>query len=121
MGFMSAFEPSLRRQSRAAVNVHQGGIGTTAEALRAGRPLLVVPFAFDQPDNAGRAEHLGVARSLPIKSYKAKRAVQELERLLHDSSYAQNAVAIGDRIRAEDGVRLAQLAGSWKPCWPASA
>ncbi|MGH9945429.1 MAG: glycosyltransferase, partial [Pyrinomonadaceae bacterium] len=32
--------------------VHQGGIGTTAQALRAGRPTLVVPFAFDQHDNA---------------------------------------------------------------------
>jgi UDP:flavonoid glycosyltransferase YjiC (YdhE family) len=30
--------------------VHQGGIGTTAQALRAGRPMLIVPFSHDQPD-----------------------------------------------------------------------
>src|SRR5262249_28459461 len=39
---------------RAAAIVHQGGIGTTGQALRAGRPMLVVPFGFDQPDNADR-------------------------------------------------------------------
>src|SRR5271167_92212 len=88
----------------AAVNVHQGGIGTTAEALRAGRPMLVVPFAFDQPDNAARAEELGVARGVPIKSYTAQRAARELERLLHDPSYAKNAAALGERIRTENGV-----------------
>lgn len=92
---------------RAAVNVHQGGIGTTAEALRAGRPMLVVPFAFDQPDNAARAVELGVARSLPIGSYTAKRAARELEDLLRDASCAKNAAAVGDRIRAEDGVSAA--------------
>ncbi|HEX8813316.1 MAG TPA: glycosyltransferase, partial [Terracidiphilus sp.] len=89
---------------RAAVNVHQGGIGTSAEALRAGRPMLVVPFAFDQPDNGARAEELGVARSVPIRSYTVRRATRELQRLLHDPSYAKNAAALGERIRAENGV-----------------
>jgi rhamnosyltransferase subunit B len=88
----------------AAVNVHQGGIGTIAEALRAGRPMLVVPFAFDQPDNAARAEELGVARSLPIRRYTAQRAARELECLLHDASYVKNAAGLGERIRAENGV-----------------
>ena len=34
--------------------VHHGGIGTTAQALRAGIPQIVMPRAFDQPDNAMR-------------------------------------------------------------------
>jgi rhamnosyltransferase subunit B len=34
--------------------VHHGGIGTTAQALRAGIPQVVMPKAFDQPDNAMR-------------------------------------------------------------------
>ena len=92
---------------RAAVSVHQGGIGTTAEALRSGRPMLVVPFAFDQPDNAGRAVELGVARSVLIQRYNAVRAERELERLLHDPAFAQKAAAVGEKIRAEDGVGAA--------------
>jgi UDP:flavonoid glycosyltransferase YjiC (YdhE family) len=41
---------------RARVVVHQGGAGTTAQALRAGRPMLVVPHSHDQPDNAARVQ-----------------------------------------------------------------
>ena len=41
--------------------------------------MLVVPFAFDQPDNAARAVKLGVARSLRIGRYTASRVTRELE------------------------------------------
>ena len=102
-----SYAPYSKLFPRAAVNVHQGGVGTTAEALRSGHPMLVVPFAFDQPDNAARAVELGVARSLPIKSYTAKRATQELEQLLHDAACTKNAATVGERIRAEDGVSAA--------------
>ncbi|MFL6696059.1 MAG: glycosyltransferase [Vitreoscilla sp.] len=43
----------------AAALVHHGGIGTTAEALRAGLPQVIVPLAYDQFDNAARVEALG--------------------------------------------------------------
>jgi len=43
---------------RAAALVHHGGIGTTAEALRAGVPQVIVPLAYDQFDNAARVEAL---------------------------------------------------------------
>jgi UDP:flavonoid glycosyltransferase YjiC (YdhE family) len=99
-----AYAPYGELFSRAAVNVHHGGIGTTAQALRSGRPMMVVPFAFDQPDNAGRARRLGVARSLFIHQYNAARAVRELNPLLNDPSYRERAAAVGDRIRSEDGV-----------------
>jgi rhamnosyltransferase subunit B len=49
---------------RAAALVHHGGIGTTAEALRAGVPQLIVPLAYDQFDNAARVETLGAGRML---------------------------------------------------------
>ena len=41
-----------------AALVHHGGIGTTAEALRAGVPQVIVPLAYDQFDNAARVEAL---------------------------------------------------------------
>jgi len=49
---------------RAAAIVHSGGIGTCANAMRAGRPALIVPFAYDQPDNAARLARLGIARTI---------------------------------------------------------
>ena len=39
--------------------MHHGGIGTTAEALRAGVPQVIVALAYDQFDNAARVEALG--------------------------------------------------------------
>ena len=105
--FAVPYAPYEQLFPHAAVNVHHGGIGTTAQALRAGRPMLVVPFAFDQPDNAARVKRLGVGRSLPIRQYQVARSVRELKALLQDNSYAANAAALGDRIRAEDGVREA--------------
>ncbi len=44
---------------RAAAIVHHGGIGTTGLAMRSGRPMLVMPCAWDQPDNAERVARLG--------------------------------------------------------------
>jgi rhamnosyltransferase subunit B len=46
---------------RAAALVHHGGIGTTAQGLRAGLPQLLTPMGFDQFDNAMRLQRLGVA------------------------------------------------------------
>jgi UDP:flavonoid glycosyltransferase YjiC (YdhE family) len=60
----------------AAVNVHQGGSGTVGEALRASRPMLVVPYGWDQPDNAARVQRLGVGvmwRELLTRSKKPLR------------------------------------------------
>lgn len=102
-----AYAPYEQLFPRAAVIVHHGGIGTTAQSLRSGRPMLVVPFAFDQPDNAARVEKLGVARSLFIHQYSGSSAARELELLLHDASYRNRAAAAGERIAAEAGTRRA--------------
>jgi UDP:flavonoid glycosyltransferase YjiC (YdhE family) len=47
--------------------VHHGGVGTTAKALAAGVPQVVVPVAYDQPDNGRRVVRLGVGAMLPAK------------------------------------------------------
>ena len=92
---------------RSAAIVHHGGIGTTTQALRAGRPMLVMPFAYDQPDNAERVARLGVGRVISRRRYTASRAVAELDCLLGTPSYAQRAAEVGARVRAEDGVTIA--------------
>jgi UDP:flavonoid glycosyltransferase YjiC (YdhE family) len=87
--------------------VHQGGIGTTAQALRAGRPTLVMPYSHDQPDNAARIEHLGTSRTIPRKQYLASRVAKELRELLENPNYAAKATEIGHIIQAENGVGVA--------------
>jgi UDP:flavonoid glycosyltransferase YjiC (YdhE family) len=101
------YAPHAALFPRAAVNVHQGGIGTTGQAMRAGRPMLVVPFAHDQPDNAYRVERLGISRTSPRGSYTPERATTELRRLLADSAMEQRAAEVGRQVRQEDGVGAA--------------
>jgi rhamnosyltransferase subunit B len=91
----------------AAANVHSGGIGSLAQALAAGRPQLLVPVAFDQPDNARRAIALGVARSLPFASANAAALERELKVLLGKRVLADKARRIGEEISREDGGRAA--------------
>jgi UDP:flavonoid glycosyltransferase YjiC (YdhE family) len=92
---------------RAAAITHQGGIGTLAQALRAGRPQLVVPFFADQPDNAARAVRLGVARSLRPSSYAAVSAARELKLLTTREQTRARARELGDRLLHEDGAAAA--------------
>ncbi len=105
--FVADYAPYSALLPLAAVTVHQGGIGTTAQALRAGRPMLVVPYSNDQPDNAERVARLGVARVVYPRLYTAKRAQAELTRLLSDSSYSGRAAEVGQQIRTEEGVAAA--------------
>ncbi|HEX5687553.1 MAG TPA: glycosyltransferase [Ideonella sp.] len=83
--------PEVRWQSHApfesllprlAMLVHHGGIGTTAEALRAGIPQLILPFAFDQFDNGRRVERLGAGKVMPAARANARRLRQQIARLL---------------------------------------
>ncbi|MEG4801366.1 glycosyltransferase [Microcoleus sp. ARI1-B5] len=93
--------------SRAGAIVHQGGIGTTAQALRAGRPTLVMPYSHDQPDNAARVERLGTSRTVARKSYTALRAARELSELLDNPGYAEKAAELGRIVGAQNGVFVA--------------
>jgi UDP:flavonoid glycosyltransferase YjiC (YdhE family) len=92
---------------RAAAVVHQAGIGTLAQAMRAGRPQLIVPVAFDQPDNAHRAAALGIARVVPFRKVTARRLATELAVLLEQPSYAREARAVAEALAKVDGAGCA--------------
>lgn len=87
---------------RAGVVVHQGGIGTTAQALRAGKPTLIVPYSHDQPDNADRAARLGTSVTVKRDRYQAKTAARALQKLFDYPGYHTSAEAIGRQIRQEE-------------------
>jgi len=101
------YVPYNRVFRRSSAVVHSGGIGTTALALRAGRPMLVVPISHDQPDTAARVCHLGVARVIPHAYYEARWAAAELRAILENPKYARTASHLARQIQSEDGVRSA--------------
>lgn len=53
------YAPLSRILSSSAAIVHHGGVGTTAQAFSCGTPQIIMPFSFDQFDNAERMERLG--------------------------------------------------------------
>jgi len=87
-----------------AALVHHGGIGTTAEALRAGTPQLVVPLAHDQFDNAARVVRLGVGASLHATKVSPARMAQALRRVVGNAAMARNAAAGAGRFVDVDSV-----------------
>jgi rhamnosyltransferase subunit B len=89
---------------RAAAVVHQGGIGTVAQALSAGVPMLVVPSGLDQPDNAYRVQRVGTGRVLSRSQYTAKLVAKNIEALLHNPAYRHVAMSTAAAMRKEDGV-----------------
>lgn len=97
------YAPHSEVMPRGLATIHQGGVGTTAQAMLAGRPMLVVPFSHDQPDNAMRCARLGIARVLPRRDIGAAAFIRELGALIADRDAATKAEAVAARMREEPG------------------
>jgi UDP:flavonoid glycosyltransferase YjiC (YdhE family) len=102
--FATGYAPYSVVFPRSAAVVHQGGVGTTAQALRAGVPQLVMPYAFDQPDNAARVSRMGVGLSISRGRYRGHTAARTLEKLLGDHQYSEHAFEVGEQVRRQDGL-----------------
>jgi UDP:flavonoid glycosyltransferase YjiC (YdhE family) len=92
---------------RASIVVHQGGVGTTGQVLRAGVPHLIMPYSHDQPDNAARCRRAGVAEVISRNSYDAARAAAILARILNNSRYYEKAKELKAVVASEPGTSLA--------------
>lgn len=77
-----AFAPFRQLLSVCGAVVHHGGIGTTAAALEAGCPQLILPLAWDQPDNAARVVRLGAGASLGRRQRTSGHIARALARLM---------------------------------------
>jgi UDP:flavonoid glycosyltransferase YjiC (YdhE family) len=92
---------------RASLIVHQGGVGTTAQAMQAGKPMLMMPYSHDQPDNARRMRRLGVAGVIRRQDYTAERAARRIRRMLGHPRFAERAAEVGERVGRENGLTRA--------------
>jgi UDP:flavonoid glycosyltransferase YjiC (YdhE family) len=89
---------------RASVIIHQGGSGTTGEALRAGRPMLVAPYGWDQPDNAYRIERLGAGLHLPRNKYTVETATAAIRLLLDNPRFSATTAELASRMQDENPI-----------------
>jgi UDP:flavonoid glycosyltransferase YjiC (YdhE family) len=105
-----AFAPFRHLFPHCAAVVHHGGIGTTAKALAAGIPQLILPFAFDQVDNATRVKRLGVGDWLKQKQRNGPSIAKALANLMNPDVQARcRALAA----RFDDNHDALDVASGW--------
>ena len=104
---VAEYAPYSKLFPRAAMVVHQGGVGTTAQCLRAGKPMLIMPYSHDQPDNARRMRRLKVARVIQRRNYTPLRVARKLKAMLAEPLFARRAEQVARRLEHDDGVRSA--------------
>jgi MGT family glycosyltransferase len=76
---------------RTAVVVTSGGSGTVMKALTAGVPMVVVPDAWDHPENAQRLVEAGAGLRLERERCTPERLRAAVERVLSEPSFRENA------------------------------
>ena len=101
------YAPHSLLMPRGAATVHQGGVGTTAQALRAGKPQVIVPFAHDQPDHAARVTRAGLGKTVYRDRCNARTLTAALAPLLTDTALQARCQGVGEQLQQEDGVARA--------------
>jgi sterol 3beta-glucosyltransferase len=93
---------------RMAAVVHHGGAGTTAAALQAGRPSVIVPFFGDQPFWGQRVHMLGGgSRPIAQKKLTVEKLAAAIKNMVSDPLVQKKAENLGEKIRHENGIRNA--------------
>jgi sterol 3beta-glucosyltransferase len=84
---------------------HHGGAGTLGASLRAGLPTIVKPYFGDQFFWGQQVESLGVGTC--VRNCTVANLAQALRTATQDQRQIERARQLGERIRAENGMRNA--------------
>jgi zeaxanthin glucosyltransferase len=101
------YAPQLELLQLAQIVITHGGANTVFEALLEGKPMLVLPIAYDQPALAARLARLKVAEVIPAETLSRARLRSGLVKLLSSTSYHAAAEQAQARISALGGLELA--------------
>lgn len=94
---------------RCAVNVHHGGIGSSGQGMRAGRPTVVIPHAHDQFDNAARLKRLGLSATLGRPKVTPQSLAVAIKSVLDDPKVGERAAEVARSLAGEDGALRAAM------------
>ena len=90
---------------KVAMAIHHGGAGTTAEALKAGIPSIIIPFFGDQFFWARKVFDLGISpEPIPRKKLTVDILAKAIESILTNQKIQKNAIELGVKIRKEVGI-----------------
>lgn len=84
--------------------IHHGGAGTSAQALAAGLPQLVLAGGVDRPDNAMSLKALGVGEYLLPPQWNYKQVMEAFQRVITSQSVKENCLKIARKMEMEDPI-----------------
>ena len=100
--FISGYEPFSALFPLCSVIVHQCGIGTTAQAISAGKPQILVPFAHDQPDNARRIKKLRIGVVIPARSLTVSNLSSAIKKVTENGLFLIKARSFSRRLKMDN-------------------
>lgn len=111
-----SYAPFSQVLPESALLVHHGGIGSTAQAMAAGVPQLIMPMSHDQFDNAWRVHRLGVGDEIARNRFTAANLCQKLPPLLDSADVARRCSDLKDRCSPRRGIKQAAdiLEADWR-------
>jgi len=86
--------------------ISHGGNNTVTETLHFGKPLIILPLFWDQYENAQRIDELGFGVRLDTYGFTDAELTGAVDRLLADTELRERLAAIGEAVRARDGLRV---------------
>jgi MGT family glycosyltransferase len=90
--------------------ITHGGNNTVTECFYNGKPMILLPLFWDQPDNAQRIDETGFGVRLSTYGFQEAEMTAAIDRLLADRALHQRLASISARLRANPGtVRAADL------------
>jgi zeaxanthin glucosyltransferase len=92
---------------QALLAVTHAGFNTVLECLAAGKPMVAMPIAFDQPAVAARVAWTGVGEVVPPRRASRRRLADAIVHVLEDGSYRDAAARAAGEIRSAGGVARA--------------
>jgi rhamnosyltransferase subunit B len=81
--------------------IHHGGVGTTAEAMRAATPQLVTAFGWDQYDNGARAAEQGAGMVMSVHKLTPRKLTQAVKTLITSPDMPTHCVIASRRFNKQ--------------------